>query len=102
MRRGRTACADTGRGSFEGWYFDAHLDDGSTAVIVFATTPLLARKGPLKPQLVLTIARPDGRTPDRSRVFPADQFSAARRLRRAHWPDRVAGDVMNRPGNSAA
>jgi len=44
--------ADTGRGYFEWWYFDAHLDNGSTAVIVFATKPLLARKGPLRPQLV--------------------------------------------------
>jgi hypothetical protein len=69
--------AETGRGNFEWWYFDAHLDDGSTAVVVFATKPLLARKGPLKPQLVLTITNPDGRRLDRSRVFPADQFTAS-------------------------
>ena len=52
--------ADTGRGSFEWWYFDAHLDDGSTAVIVFLTKPLLERNGPLKPGVSLTITRPDG------------------------------------------
>jgi len=32
--------------SFEGWYFDAHFDDGSTAVIVFYTKPTLVWKGP--------------------------------------------------------
>src|SRR5512137_310295 len=69
--------ADTGPGSFEWWYFDAHLDDGSTAVIVFATKSLLERGGPLKPTLLLTITRPDGQKIDRSKVFPADQFSAS-------------------------
>lgn len=70
--------ADTRRGHFEWWYFDAHLDDGSTAVIVFATKPLLERNGPLKPNVLLTLTRPDGRKLDRSRVFPPEQFSAAK------------------------
>jgi len=69
--------ASTGPGSFEWWYFDAHLDDGSTAVIVFATKPLLERGGRLKPTLLFTITRPDGQKIDRSKVFPADQFSAS-------------------------
>jgi hypothetical protein len=86
--------AETGRGSFEWWYFDAHLDDGSTAVIVFATKPLLARKGPLKPQLVLTITRPDGHKLDHSAVFPPDQFAASKdgcdvRI----GPNHVTGDL---------
>jgi hypothetical protein len=28
---------DTGPGSYEWWYFDAHLDDGSSLVIMFYT-----------------------------------------------------------------
>ena len=39
--------ADVNRGFFEWWYFDAHLDDGSTVVITFMTKPILERKGPL-------------------------------------------------------
>src|SRR2546423_3288344 len=42
---------DGGKGSYEWWYFDAHLDDGSTLVVVFYTKPpmeaartLLARR----------------------------------------------------------
>ena len=69
--------AGAGPGSFEWWYFDAHLDDGSIAVIVFATKPLLERGGPLKPTLLFTITRPDGQKIDRSKVYPADQFSAS-------------------------
>jgi hypothetical protein len=69
--------ADTGRGSFEWWYFDAHFEDGSTAVIVFATKPLLERKGPLKANVSLTITRPDGTKTAGFPLFSRDQFSAA-------------------------
>lgn len=69
--------ADTGRGSFEWWYFDAHFDDGSTAVIAFATKPLLERNGPLKPNVSVTITRPDGTKAARFPIFSADQFSAS-------------------------
>jgi len=41
--------ADTGPGHFEWWYFDAHLQDGSTAVIVFMTKSLINRRSPLTP-----------------------------------------------------
>lgn len=46
------------RGDFEWWYFDAHFRDGSTAVIVFFTKPLLNRGGPLAPGVSLTITTP--------------------------------------------
>ena len=29
----------TGRGCYEWWYFDAHLDNGATVVVVFYTKP---------------------------------------------------------------
>lgn len=70
--------ADTSRGSFEWWYFDAHFDDQTTAVIVFATKPLLERNGPLKPNISLTITRPDGTKLFQFPIFPADQFSASK------------------------
>jgi hypothetical protein len=78
--------APTSPGSFEWWYFDAHFDDpssdqpalGCTAVIVFATKPLLERNGPLKPNLSLTITRPDGTKIGVFPFFPPDQFSASK------------------------
>ena len=69
--------ADTGRGSFEWWYFDAHLDDGATAVVVFATKPLLQRKDPLTPMVALTITRPDGHKLSALPLYPPGQFQAA-------------------------
>ena len=52
--------AETGPGSFEWWYFDAHFEDGSTVVLVFMTKPLLERNDPLNPHIAFTITRPDG------------------------------------------
>jgi len=65
-----------GRGSFEWWYYDAHFDDGSTAVIVFSTKPLIDRNGPLKPNVSLTITRPNGTKVTGFLGFPAGQFRA--------------------------
>lgn len=67
---------DTGRGNFEWWYYDAHFDDGSTAVIVFGTKPLIERNSPLKPFVSLTITRPDGTKAVSLLSFPANQFKA--------------------------
>ena len=50
--------ASTKRGEFEWWYFDAHFEDGSTAVIVYATKPIINPRLPLTPNLSLTITRP--------------------------------------------
>ena len=70
--------ANTGRGSFEWWYFDAHFDDGSTAVIVFMTKPILERKGPLKPGVSMTITRPDGVKLVRFPLFSPESFLASK------------------------
>jgi predicted secreted hydrolase len=70
--------AETGRGSFEWWYYDAHFDDGSTAVLVFMTKPLLERNGPLRPAVSLTITRPDGVKLAQLPIFPPGQFTAAK------------------------
>lgn len=69
---------DTGRGTVEWWYFDAHFDDGSTAVITFATKPLLERNGPLKPFVLLTITRPNGTKASQFAIFAITQFSASK------------------------
>ncbi len=48
------------RGTFEWWYFDAHLDDGSKIVIVFFTKPTHKVKGRLNPLCTVDIDWPDG------------------------------------------
>lgn len=67
----------TDRGTFEWWYFDAHLDDGSTAVIVFATKPITNPRVSLLPNLSITITRPDGRKTAEFVLPGAEAFSAA-------------------------
>jgi predicted secreted hydrolase len=69
--------ASTHRGTFEWWYFDAHFDDQTTAVIVFATKPIINPAVPLTPNLSLTITRPDATRTAEFAFAPADQFSAS-------------------------
>lgn len=92
----------SGPGSFEWWYFDAHFDDsasdeparGCSAVIIFATKPLLERNGPLKPNLSITITRPDGSKQAQFPFFPPAQFRAARESCDVHLGDNYCrGDL---------
>jgi predicted secreted hydrolase len=69
--------APTGPGHFEWWYFDAHLEDGSTAVIVFATKPIVSPRAPLIPNVSLTVTRPDGRKTAQFFLPPVEEFSAS-------------------------
>lgn len=85
---------DTGPGTFEWWYFDAHLEDGSTAVIVYLTKPLLQRNDPLTPTLAITITRPDGQQIRDLPVYLPGQFRAARdRCDVTIGPSWVRGDL---------
>ena len=67
-----------GPGGYEWWYFDSHLHDGSSLVIVFYTKPLLNPDGELAPFASLELNRP-GQPPIRveTHVSP-DAFSARR------------------------
>lgn len=48
------------RGTYEWWYFDAHLDDGSKVVIVFFTKPPHRVNGRMDPVCTIDIDWPDG------------------------------------------
>ena len=65
-------------GNFEWWYFDAHFDDGSTAVINFFTKSPLDRSSRLNPGVSVSITRADGKKlSETSPVLPAE-FSASK------------------------
>jgi hypothetical protein len=72
--------APTRRGTFEWWYFDAHFDDATTAVIVYATKPIINPGVPLTPNLSLTITRADGTKAAEFSFLPAELFSASREM----------------------
>src|SRR6202022_3478969 len=52
----------TESGRYEWWYFDAHLDDGATVVVVFYTKPNVSPNGPLAPRITINTTLPDGPT----------------------------------------
>jgi hypothetical protein len=71
----RTAAAD---GTFEWWYFDAHLDDGSTVTVEFHTKPpYVSPKAPLTPFVMLTLTDPHGARTDWTHVGEPEDFTAA-------------------------
>jgi hypothetical protein len=49
-------------GRYEWWYFDAHLDDGATVIVVFYTKPNVNPKSQLAPRITINITLPNGRT----------------------------------------
>jgi hypothetical protein len=71
------ARTDNSRGSYEWWYFDAHLDDGSKLVVVFMNKDLSAPGKPLDPIIRLNLDLADGRSFSKLVGFSPESFSAA-------------------------
>ena len=67
-----------GKGTYEWWYFDAHLADSSTAVIVFYTKPFTAINKQLTPLVTIEITRPDGSKISKTHYGGVDEFSASK------------------------
>ncbi len=68
---------DTGPGSYEWWYFDAHLEDGSSLVIAFYTKDPLTPGRSLDPFVTVHLDRPGTETLSFESHRPAAQFSAS-------------------------
>jgi len=51
----------TESGQYEWWYFDAHLGDGATVIVVFYTKPNISPNRPLAPRITINFTLPDGR-----------------------------------------
>ena len=68
----------TGRGCYEWWYFDAHLDNGATVVVVFYTKPNVSPNGPLAPRITINITLPDGRTFEKFLDTRPELFNASK------------------------
>jgi hypothetical protein len=84
----------TEKGRYEWWYFDAHLDNGATVVVVFYTKPNVSPNGPLAPRITINLTLPDGRRFDKIHDATADQFSASKeRCDVRIGPNRFVGDL---------
>ena len=87
---------DPERSFFEWWYFDASFEDGSSAVIVFATKDIINPKGKLDPIADIVITDSDGNRVSYSDRPGAGSFRASgEHLDTAVGESRVSGDLNN-------
>ncbi len=66
------------KGTYEWWYFDAHLDNGAKMVVVFFTKPYTMPHLPLSPMIRINLELPDGRSVVKIMKFDAKEFSSSR------------------------
>jgi hypothetical protein len=84
LPRGRVAPWEDGMrtsgeaGSYEWWYFDSHLEDGSSLVVTFYTKWILQPKGPEAPMVQVDLDRPG--KPSQQVIIHAtpEQFQASK------------------------
>lgn len=67
-----------GPGGYEWWYFDSHLSDGSSLVIIFFTKEIINPGGKLAPLVTVSLDRPGQPTLFLEQRAPANTFSASR------------------------
>jgi hypothetical protein len=71
------ARTDNRRGTYEWWYFDAHLDDGSSLVVVFMNKDLASPKDPLTPTIRIDLDLADGRSYQKLVTYAPESWSAS-------------------------
>jgi CrtC N-terminal lipocalin domain len=71
------ARTDNRPGTYEWWYFDAHLADGAKLVVVFMNKDLATPQKPLEPTIRLNLDLADGRTFEKLVTFDAGAWSSA-------------------------
>ena len=71
------ARTDNRPGTYEWWYFDAHLADGAKLVVVFMNKDLATPQRPLEPTIRLNLDLADGRTFEKLVTFDASVWSSA-------------------------
>jgi predicted secreted hydrolase len=71
------ARTDNRRGTYEWWYFDAHLDDGASLVVVFMNKDLAAPNDPLTPTIRIDLDLADGRSYQKLVTYAPDSWEAS-------------------------
>jgi len=88
------ARTDDSPGTYEWWYFDAHLADGAKLVIAFMNKDIAEPQKPLSPLLRINLDLADGRSFEKLLHFPASSWSAAKDHADVRLADnRFAGDL---------
>jgi hypothetical protein len=90
------ARTDDSAGTYEWWYFDAHLADGAKLVVVFMNKDIAEPQKPLSPLLRIDLDLPDGRRFEKLIHLPATAWSAARDHADVRiGANRFTGDLHN-------
>jgi hypothetical protein len=85
---------DGSPGTYEWWYFDAHLYDGAKLVVVFFTKEFTDIDQPLSPMIRIDLTLPDGTAVSRFVDLDAATFSASTETCDVRIGDNVfAGDL---------
>ena len=71
------ARTDGSAGTYEWWYFDAHLGDGAKLVVVFLTKNFTDISKPLAPMIRIDLDLPDGTSYKKIAKFEPDEFAAS-------------------------
>lgn len=69
---------DGGKGTYEWWYFDAYLNDGSKLAITFRTKPIIDVGKPLDPWIDFNLERADGTSVVKHLHFEPEHFLASK------------------------
>src|SRR6266851_1068628 len=72
------ARTDDSGGTYEWWYFDAHLADGAKLVVAFMNKEIAEPQKPLSPLLRLELDLPDGRHFEKLVHYPPGEWSTAK------------------------
>jgi hypothetical protein len=72
------ARTDDSAGTYEWWYFDAHLADGAKLVVAFMNKDIAEPHAPLSPLLRLDLDLPDGRHFEKLAHHPRSAWSVAK------------------------
>ena len=72
------ARTDGSDGTYEWWYFDAHLDDGAKLVVVFLTKNFTDIGRPLAPMIRIDLDLPDGTSYNKIAEWKPDEYSSSR------------------------
>jgi len=88
------ARTDGSAGTYEWWYFDAHLADGAKLVVSFMDKDIPDSQKPLSPLLRLNLELPDGRLFEKLVRYAPSQWSAAKDHADVRLSDnRFTGDL---------